>query len=142
MSINNVAKRWFVVAAFGLVLASFAVPSVAQAENYPSHPITVIVPFPAGGSSDIVMRLLGQKVSESIGQPVIIDNRPGGAGNAAALTIKNAAPDGYLLMMGHTGTHAINPTLYPDLKFDPVKLKTYLLKTSMIEGLRRAAATE
>ena len=119
--IKTLTRCWFVATAFGLVLASFAALSVAQAENYPSHPITVIVPFPAGGSSDIVMRLLGQKVSESIGQPVIIDNRPGGAGNAAALTIKNAAPDGYLLMMGHTGTHAINPTLYPDLKFDPVK---------------------
>src|ERR1700755_729822 len=120
MPICNVARRWFVLAACSFALSRAAL-LVAQAENYPSHPITVIVPFPAGGSSDIVMRLLGQKVSESIGQPVIIDNRPGAAGNAAALTIKNAAPDGYLLMMGHTGTHAINPTLYPDLKFDPVK---------------------
>ncbi len=118
--IKNLTQRWFVVAACGLALSWFLALPVANAEDYPSHPITVIVPFPAGGSSDIVMRLLGQKVSESIGQPVIIDNRPGGAGNAAALTIKNAAPDGYLLMMGHTGTHAINPTLYPDLKFDPV----------------------
>jgi len=119
--IRNLTRRWFVVAACGLALPWFAALPVALADDYPSHPITVIVPFPAGGSSDIVMRLLGQKVSESIGQPVIIDNRPGGAGNAAAITIKNAAPDGYLLMMGHTGTHAINPTLYPDLKFDPVK---------------------
>src|SRR6476660_9515101 len=119
--IKNLTRQRFLVAACALALLWLAAPSTGKAESYPSHPITVIVPFPAGGSSDIVMRLLGQKVSESIGQPVIIDNRPGGAGNAAALTIKNAAPDGYLLMMGHTGTHAINPTLYPDLKFDPVK---------------------
>lgn len=92
-----------------------------RADDYPSRPITLIVPFPPGGSSDIVMRLVSQKVSESIKQPIVIDNRPGGAGNVAAIAIKNATPDGYLLMMGHTGTHAINPSLYTDLKFDPVK---------------------
>jgi tripartite-type tricarboxylate transporter receptor subunit TctC len=74
----------------------------AHAEDYPSRPITVLVPFPPGGSSDIVIR-------------------SGAAGNVAAMAIKNAPPDGYLLMMGHTGTHAINPALYTDLKFDPVK---------------------
>ena len=93
----------------------------AQADEYPSRTITLIVPFPPGGSSDIVMRLLAQKVAESLKQTIVIDNRPGGAGNVAAMAIKNAPPDGYLLMMGHTGTHAINPALYSDLKFDPVK---------------------
>jgi tripartite-type tricarboxylate transporter receptor subunit TctC len=102
----------------GLMLA-LAVP--AFADDYPSRPITVIVPFPPGGSSDIVMRLVAHKVSESTGQTIIIENRPGAAGNVAAMAIKNAPPDGYLLMMGHTGTHAINASLYPDLKFDPVK---------------------
>ncbi len=106
----------------GLALAQVprSVPP-ARADDYPSRPITVIVPFPPGGSSDIVMRLVAHKVSESIKQTIIIDNRPGGAGNVAAMAIKNAPPDGYLLMMGHTGTHAINPSLYTDLKFDPVK---------------------
>src|SRR5262245_29904500 len=93
----------------------------ARADEYPSRTITLIVPFPPGGSSDIVMRLLAQKVAESLKQTIVIDNRPGGAGNVAAIAIKNAPPDGYLLMMGHTGTHAINPSLYADLKFDPVK---------------------
>ena len=93
----------------------------ARAENYPSRPITIIVPFPPGGSSDIVMRLVASKASDTLKQPIIIENRPGAAGNVAAITIKNAPPDGYLLMLGHTGTHAINPTLYGDLKFDPVK---------------------
>ena len=102
----------------GLMLA-LAVP--AFADDYPSRPITVIVPFPPGGSSDIVMRLVAHKVSESTGQTIIIENRPGAAGNVAAMAIKNAPPDGYLMMMGHTGTHAINASLYPDLKFDPVK---------------------
>jgi tripartite-type tricarboxylate transporter receptor subunit TctC len=102
----------------GLMLA-LALP--AFADDYPSRPITILVPFPPGGSSDIVMRLVAHKVSESTGQTIIIENRPGAAGNVAAMAIKNAPPDGYLLMMGHTGTHAINVSLYPDLKFDPVK---------------------
>ena len=93
----------------------------ARAEDYPSRPITVIVPFPPGGSSDIVMRLVASQASVALKQPIVIENRPGAAGNVAAMGIKNAPPDGYLLMLGHTGTHAINPTLYGDLKFDPVK---------------------
>lgn len=103
---------------FLVLLATMTVP--VQAETFPSHPITILVPFAAGGSSDVVMRLLAKSVSDSLGQPIVIENRPGGAGNIAALVIKNAAPDGYTLMMGHTGSHAINATLYPDLKFDPV----------------------
>jgi tripartite-type tricarboxylate transporter receptor subunit TctC len=94
---------------------------LAAEETFPARPITILVPFAAGGSSDVVMRLVARKVSESIGQPIIIENKPGGAGNVAALVIKNATPDGYTLMMGHTGSHAINATLYPDLKFDPVR---------------------
>jgi tripartite-type tricarboxylate transporter receptor subunit TctC len=104
------------VAVLGAVSAG-----IARADDYPSRPITILVPFPPGGSTDIVVRLVANKVSESIKQPIIIENRPGAAGNVAAMAIKNAQPDGYLLMTGHTGTHAINPTLYTDLKFDPVK---------------------
>jgi tripartite-type tricarboxylate transporter receptor subunit TctC len=95
--------------------------SLARAEDFPVRPITLIVPFPPGGASDIVMRLVSQKVAERLKQTIVIDNRPGAAGNVAAMAIKNARPDGYLLMMGHTGTHAINATLYTDLKFNPVK---------------------
>jgi tripartite-type tricarboxylate transporter receptor subunit TctC len=108
-----------------LVLAMVALGAVfagiARADDYPSRPITILVPFPPGGSTDIVVRLVANKVSENLKQPIIIENRAGAAGNVAAMAIKNAAPDGYLLMTGHTGTHAINPTLYTDLKFDPVK---------------------
>jgi tripartite-type tricarboxylate transporter receptor subunit TctC len=103
------------------LLVAIGVPAYAQADDYPSRPITLLVPFVAGGSSDVVMRLVSRRVSERIKQTIVIDNRPGGAGNVAALAIKNAPKDGYTLMMGHTGTHAINATLYPDLKFDPIK---------------------
>jgi tripartite-type tricarboxylate transporter receptor subunit TctC len=113
----------FGAALIGIVCLSVAMlPAAAHAaETYPSRPITILVPFAAGGSSDVVMRLVSKQVSESLGQPIIIENKPGGAGNVAALVIKNAAPDGYTLMMGHTGSHAINATLYPDLKFDPIR---------------------
>ncbi|MBX9773423.1 MAG: tripartite tricarboxylate transporter substrate binding protein [Xanthobacteraceae bacterium] len=107
--------------ACGALLLVASAPVHAQTDEYPSRPITVIVPFAPGGSSDVVMRLVSKRVSESLKQTIVIDNRPGGAGNVAALAIKNAPKDGYTLMMGHTGTHAINATLYPDLKFDPVK---------------------
>lgn len=105
-------------------LAMFAVTAgnTAHAQSdYPSRAITLLVPFAAGGSSDVVMRLVSAKVGESMKQTIIIENRPGGGGNVAALALKNAPPDGYTLMMGHTGTHGINSTLYPDLKFDPIK---------------------
>jgi tripartite-type tricarboxylate transporter receptor subunit TctC len=104
-----------------LAIAGATGSLTAEGDDYPSRTITLLVPFPPGGSSDIVMRLVAHKVAQSIKQTIIIDNRPGGSGNVAAMAIKNAPPDGYLLMMGHTGTHAINPSLYADLKFDPMK---------------------
>jgi tripartite-type tricarboxylate transporter receptor subunit TctC len=104
-----------------LAIAGATGSLTAGGDDYPSRIITLLVPFPPGGSSDIVMRLVAHKVAESMKQTIIIDNRPGGSGNVAAMAIKNAALDGYLLMMGHTGTHAINPSLYTDLKFDPMK---------------------
>jgi tripartite-type tricarboxylate transporter receptor subunit TctC len=115
--IRNAFGAWAGVA---IVLAA-AAPARAQVADFPSRPITLLVPFVAGGSSDVVMRLVSKRVSERLKQPIVIDNRPGGAGNVAALAIKNAPKDGYTLMMGHTGTHAINATLYSDLKFDPAK---------------------
>jgi tripartite-type tricarboxylate transporter receptor subunit TctC len=114
---NSALSAWVCVA---LLLVAGA-PVRAQSDDYPSRPITLIVPFAPGGSSDVVMRLVSKRVSESLKQTIVIDNRPGGAGNVAAVAVKNAPKDGYTLMMGHTGTHAINATLYPDLKFDPVK---------------------
>lgn len=114
-------RRVCVVAAIMMTVGMPITAPPVRADDYPSRPITIIVPFPPGGSSDIVMRIVSQKVSESIKQTIVIENRSGAGGNVAAMAIKNAPPDGYLLMMGHTGTHAINPTLYTDLKFDPVK---------------------
>ena len=119
MILGLIGARRLAASILAVAVAFTALP--ARADDYPSRPITIVVPFPPGGSSDIVMRLVAHKVSESTKQTIIIENRPGAAGNVAAVAIKNAPPDGYLLMMGHTGTHAINASLYTDLKFDPVK---------------------
>jgi len=107
--------------ALALLLVSPIAAHAEDAASFPSRPITILVPFAAGGSSDVVMRIVAKVASQTLGQPIVIENRSGAAGNIAAMAVKQAAPDGYTLMMGHTGSHAINATLYPDLKFDPVK---------------------
>lgn len=121
MTIVVAIRQTLAVLGVSALLATVAAVSAEAQSDYPSRAITLLVPFAAGGSSDVVMRLVSAKVSESIKQTIVIENRPGGGGNVAALALKNAPSDGYTLMMGHTGTHAINATLYPDLKFDPIK---------------------
>jgi tripartite-type tricarboxylate transporter receptor subunit TctC len=79
-----------------------------------------VVPFTPGGSTDILGRAIGQKLQEALGQPVVIDNRAGAGGSIGAAEVARAAPDGYTLLMGHIGTLAINPSLYPQLPYDPV----------------------
>ncbi|HEX7813139.1 MAG TPA: tripartite tricarboxylate transporter substrate binding protein, partial [Burkholderiales bacterium] len=98
-----------------------AAATVAHGENYPSRPIRLVVPFPPGGVADPVARMIGDKVARSLGQSVIVDNRPGGAGIIAAEIVKQAPADGYTLFIGHAGTHAVNPSLYSILPYDPVK---------------------
>lgn len=91
---------------------------VAAAQAYPSRPIHLVVPFPAGGPTDIVARPLAQKLSEQLGQPVIIDNRGGAGGSIGAAVVAQAAPDGYTLLMATVGTQAINTSLYARLPYD------------------------
>jgi tripartite-type tricarboxylate transporter receptor subunit TctC len=108
-----IMKRWIVLFAF-LSLA-------AQAQPYPSKPIRFVVPYPAGGPLDTVARLLGQKVSESTHQPVIVDNKPGAGGNIGADAVAKAPGDGYTILMGAVATHAINPTLYASIPYDAIR---------------------
>jgi tripartite-type tricarboxylate transporter receptor subunit TctC len=93
----------------------------AQSDSYPSRPITLIVPFPPGGSADVVIRPVAAKVAEALKQPIVIDNRSGGGGNIAAQATKQAAPDGYTLFLTNMGVMSINPVLTPDMNVDPVK---------------------
>ena len=93
----------------------------ASAADYPSRPIHLIVPFAAGGGNDTVARLVGQGLTAELGQPVVIDNRPGAGGVVGAEAAAHAAPDGYTLFLGGVGSHAINPSLHEHLGYDPVK---------------------
>ncbi|WP_194725110.1 tripartite tricarboxylate transporter substrate binding protein [Noviherbaspirillum malthae] len=100
---------------------SFAGVSAAYAQNYPTKPITIVVPFAPGGATDILARAVGAELTKSLGQQVIIDNRPGAGGNVGTQIVSRAAPDGYTLLMGTVGTHGINQSLYPKLPYDPIK---------------------
>ena len=93
----------------------------AIAQNYPNKPITIVVPFAPGGATDILARAVGAELTKSMGQQVIIDNRPGAGGNIGTQLVAHAAPDGYTLLMGTVGTHGINQSLYPKLPYDPIK---------------------
>jgi tripartite-type tricarboxylate transporter receptor subunit TctC len=99
----------------------FAAPVTASAQAYPTRPIQVIVPFAGGSASDVVMRILLDRMAKSIGQPFIVDNRPGAGGNIGTSAATKATPDGYTLVMGSTGPMAANRTLYRDLGYDPEK---------------------
>jgi tripartite-type tricarboxylate transporter receptor subunit TctC len=104
-----------------LVAAATMVPAVAIAQAYPTKPIRLVVPFPAGGSLDVVARAIGQKLTETWGQPVVIDNRPGAGGNIGADLVAKSAPDGYTILEGALSTHAVNVSLYAKMPYDPVK---------------------
>jgi len=99
-----------------------AVPAFAQgAADFPTHPVRIVVPFPAGGATDIAARLLAERMAADWKQPVTVDNRPGAGGNIGSDIVAKSAPDGYNLIMGVTGSHAINISLYARMPYDPVK---------------------
>ena len=109
-----------------LIIAASAALSIvplgqAQAPAFPRGPVTLVVPFPAGGPTDAMARQLALKLSERLGQQVVVDNKGGAGGSIAAEAVAKAAPDGQTLFFGTTGTMAINPSLYSKLRYDPVK---------------------
>ncbi|MCA3584232.1 MAG: tripartite tricarboxylate transporter substrate binding protein [Methylocystis sp.] len=99
--------------------ALLAAPAFAQ--SFPTRPITLVVPFAAGGSTDVVARIVGQKMSEILGQQVVIENRAGAGGNIGAAAVAKAAPDGYTILMGTISTHTLNPIMGKTKPYDPVK---------------------
>ena len=99
-----------------------ALPAVAAlAQSFPSKPLRFIVPYPPGGSLDQVARALADKMKDGLGQPVLVENRPGAGGNLGADLVAKSAPDGYSIVMGAVATHAINPALYPKMPYDPIR---------------------
>jgi tripartite-type tricarboxylate transporter receptor subunit TctC len=110
---------WLSATLLGLGMTAQA--SAESAASFPSRPVTIVVPFPPGGPTDIVGRSLGVALSKKWGQSVIVENRPGAGGNIGSTTVARAQPDGYTLILGVTGSHAINKWLYKSLPYDPQK---------------------
>ena len=104
------------LAAITLLIAT--VPAVAQ--DYPNRPITLVVPYAAGGGNDVMARTVADKMSKTLGQQVVVDNRPGAGGNIATRQVAKAAPDGYTILFAFS-SHVVNPTLFARVPYDPIK---------------------
>jgi len=107
--------------AASLGVAALAFGFAAEAQNYPSKPIRVVVPYPAGGATDFFARTVFTKMSQSLGQQVIVENKPGAGTAIGASEVARSAPDGYTILLGDSGTYAFNVSLYKKLSYDPVK---------------------
>jgi tripartite-type tricarboxylate transporter receptor subunit TctC len=119
----------------GAAMLPMATPAAAQAPTYPDKPIRIVVPFPVGGVADTFGREIGRKLTEAWGQPVVVDNRTGAGGNIGADIVAKSAPDGYTLVIGNIGTHAVNVSLLPVMPFDPIKDFTPIVHVLDAEGL-------
>jgi tripartite-type tricarboxylate transporter receptor subunit TctC len=113
-------RRKTLVAAFA-AFAAVAMAPCATAQDYPSRPVRIVVPFAAAGGSDTVARTVAQKLGEALGQPVVVENKPGAGGNIGTDQVAKAAPDGYTILMGVVGPVAVNPSLFGNLPYDPLR---------------------
>jgi tripartite-type tricarboxylate transporter receptor subunit TctC len=111
-------RRLFLSLPIGAAMASL--PGGARAQSFPTRPVTLVVPFAAGGSTDVVARILGERMSAGLGQQVVIENKAGGGGNLGAEAVSRAEPDGYTILMGTVATHALNPLIAKKRPYDPV----------------------
>ena len=114
-------RRRFHQTTLALAAVLLAPALVVAQPAWPSKPIRLVVPFAAGGTTDILARALAPELQRALGQPVVVDNKPGAGGNSGSTDVAKSAADGYTLLMGTVGTHAINAALYPKMPFDPVK---------------------
>lgn len=130
------ARRTFRFAIALAIGAAALAPLAAQAQAaFPDRPITIVVPFSAGGTTDILARVIGQSMSRDLGQPVVVENRAGAGGNIGAQLVARAVPDGHTLVMGTVGTHAINATLYAKMPFDPLKDFAPISRVALVPNL-------
>lgn len=126
-------RRRFLIAS----AATLAAPAIhaARAQGYPSKPVTLVVPFTPGGSTDILARLVGQKLEATLGQAVVIENKPGAGGSVGSAGVANAAPDGHTLLLAHIGTLAVNPGLYPNLPYNPLKSFAFISMLARVHNV-------
>ncbi len=115
----NRRRLWLPLLA--LAATSLASLTATAQPAWPAKPIRIVVPFPAGGTTDILARAMAPELQKVLGQPVVVENKPGAGGNTGAAEVAKSPADGYTLLMGTVGTHAINAALYPKLPYDPVK---------------------
>ena len=125
LSLRRMILGALALSIWGLMLAAASAPARAQSD-FPNHPVRLIVGFAAGGGNDIFARLVGGKLSEILGQPVVIENRPGAGGRLSAEYVSNQPADGYTLLVGATGAMSMAPAIYSDLKYHPTKTLTPL----------------
>jgi tripartite-type tricarboxylate transporter receptor subunit TctC len=104
-----------------LALLALAAPTATSAQDYPTRQITLVVPYAAGGGNDVMARIVAEKMGKTLGQNVVVENRAGAGGSVATRQVARAAPDGYTLVLGGTGSLAVNPTLYNNVGYDPRK---------------------
>jgi tripartite-type tricarboxylate transporter receptor subunit TctC len=102
-------------------IACVALAGIAHAQTYPAKAVTLVVPFPAGGPTDASARIIGKGLAGQLGQPVVIENRPGAGGTVGSISVAKAPPDGYTLLWGSASTLGVAPALYPQLAYDPLK---------------------
>jgi tripartite-type tricarboxylate transporter receptor subunit TctC len=112
-----------------------AVPGVTLAQSYPAKPIRFVIPYPPGGASDVTARVLGAKMTETWGQQVLVDNRPGANGIIALELVAKARPDGYTILMANLGPNAINPSVYAKLPYDPIRDFAAVTLTTLVPQL-------
>lgn len=134
MTFASTSTRRALLAAAAASLAAAALPAAAQGA-WPAKPVTIVVPFAAGGTTDILARVVGQALARELGTSVVVDNRAGAGGNIGASLAAKAPADGYTLFMGTVGTHAINASLYKKLPYDPVKDFAPLTRVAMVPNL-------
>ena len=132
MPTSSPSARTF-AALLSIAAAAFASAPTSHAQStYPERPVRLVVPFPAGGGADNLARAIAPRAAQLLGQPIVIDNRPGAGGNIGAAEVARAAPDGYTLLHGTNGTHGINQALYAKPGFDPIKDFTPIARWTML----------
>jgi tripartite-type tricarboxylate transporter receptor subunit TctC len=126
---KTLTRRMFALVAFA------ACATLALADDFPNKPVKIVVPYAPGGTTDVLARFIGQRLSENLGQPVVVDNRPGAAEAVGAGLVAKAPADGYTLLLATLTTQAINPTLFPKLSFDATKELTAVGRVADVPGM-------